>query len=150
MKKVLWLIVCLMTMVVSANAQNGWDKMVYDADELEGTESYTSYCYWDEDGMVVFNSNSSIYALSTNRGFFDYKGNSVSVIVGFYDLDGKLLKKETSLFYVSPGKRDCCFSSKEEGIFFKKYIEEERGYVRFIVPRYGKSNFDFKIPCMNN
>jgi len=39
---------------------------------------------------------------------------------------------------------------KERGTFFKKYIEKEKGYVRIIAPRFGRSDFDIKIPCMNN
>jgi hypothetical protein len=141
-------------MVLSVNAQNGWNNTVFDADELKGTESYTSYYYEDVNGMVVFFSNESYYKLVTNSGIFDYgKYDDVIVTVGFYDINNKLIKKEQSAFYVSSKNSGSCFLSpslKERGVFFKKYIEEEKGYVRIIAPRYGRSDFDIKIPCMNN
>ena len=156
MKKVLWLIVCLMTMVVSANAQNGWDKAVFDADELKGTESYTSYYYEDVNGMVVFFSNEPCYKLVTQNGIFDYGvlgDDDVIVTIGFYDIDNKLIKKEQSAFYVSSKDKGSCFLSpalKERGIFFKKYIKEEKGFIRIIAPRYNRTDLDMKIACMNN
>jgi len=156
MKKFIMALVCLMTMVLSVNAQNGWNKTVFNADELKGTESYTSYYYEDVNGMVVFFSNEPCYKLVTQSGIFDYGvlgDDDVIVTIGFYDINNKLIKKEQSAFYVSSKDKGSCFLSaalKERGAFFKKYIEEEKGYVRIIAPRYGRSDFDIKIPCMNN
>lgn len=95
MKKVLWLIVCLMTMVMSVNAQNdmyifsqeekvqpinmesisnGWAVKTYEADELIGTKSYTSLIYSTNVGSVVLWDNEvKKFRIISDDGLFDFK-----------------------------------------------------------------------------
>lgn len=93
MRKLLWLIVCLMTMVVSANAQDdmysfsqeekvqpinteaisdGWMATTHDADELIGNESYTSLIYSTDVGSIVlWDNETKKFRIITNNELFD-------------------------------------------------------------------------------
>ena len=97
MKKFIMALVCLMTMMVSANAQddmyhrkdtnkevkpintaladkNGWVSHVFEADELIGNEEYTSLMYSNECGsIIVWNNENKKFRIISNDGVFDSK-----------------------------------------------------------------------------
>ena len=108
MKKVLWLIVCLMTMVLSVNAQNGWEKTTFDGDELLGTETYVATSFEVNGvGMVVYYSNDNSIKLVTDKGIFDYKDDKVTVTIGYYNENGDLVKKRCESFYIGKSSSSC-------------------------------------------
>lgn len=189
MKKLMMAIVCLMTTVISVNAQNGWVTKEVPADELTGVEAYT-YIYFtaDEIGDVIIYSDGNI-KLITNDGIFDGKGVGpfARVLMGIYDENNTLLDKITLSFNVFDNPSICQWfeiseKRKQEDIdFYEKamaktddiakkqallksiestklgfaypvvnHIKRNKGYVRFVAPRYASTSFDIKVPCMNN
>jgi len=152
MKKIIMAFVCLMTMVMSASAQNGWDSKVYPKDELKGEEGYVSTFWSNASGMVVTFSDNGM-KLCTNSGIFDYYDDRVNVTIGYYDLEGNLKEKASVTFYISQNSSQCFIanaSKKKKGKKFRDFIHNEKGYVRIVAPRYARSDFDIKVPCMNN
>ena len=109
MKKLIMAIVRLMTMVLSANAQNGWITKEVPADELTGMEAYT-YTYFTIDGVgdVIIYSDGNI-KLITSDGIFDGKGSGpwARVLMGIYDENDNLLKKITLSFKVFDNPSIC-------------------------------------------
>lgn len=166
MKKMLWLIVCLMTMVVSANAQSGWTRTQLSGDELLNTEACTAFIYSDTNGSVVLWDNNDKYfrIISANGTFnskLDRNGRSLEykslfhAIIGYYDINNNLIDK-----------RFCCFEvvnshsqahsirygmKRYEGKYIMSYLRNKKGYVRIVTALSGtNTKFDIKVPCMNN
>ena len=172
MKKWIMALVCLMTMVISANAQNGWETSQNSADELLGKSSNTSFCYTDgENGQLMFYSDDDkhLYIVSPKPHFFD--ANDVVktlknpsgkqcfyAIVGFYDIDNNLIKKGKYCFVRS--EREFSYARSESGNSLNpknigkdaiKFLKKEKGYIRIVTPLYMEASpFDIKVPCMNN
>lgn len=155
-------LVCLMTTVISVNAQSDeakigeWFTNTTAGDELKGTSDDSETCFLTLDGFIMYLHNANTFALHTNAGFFDYDydDNAKSVIIGFYDKDKNLvekLKSKKSDFKVFGAHKDGVFIySKSLNKAICDYINNEKGYVRFIIDRYNKLDFDFEVPCMNN
>ena len=88
MKKVLWLIVCLITMVLSTNAQNYIDNLY---GEVTPKETH----YWDE--AITIGGSLEFGKLSTKRynekinfygfSFIVYNWNGLSVIICYWNID---------------------------------------------------------------
>ena len=164
MKKCIMAIVCLMTMVVSANAQvdnddvkiGEWFTNTTAGDELKGTSDDSKTCFIASEGFIMYLHNANTFALHTNVGFFDYDSydNAKSVIIGFYDKDKNLvekLKSKKSDFHIFGAHKDgVLIYSKNLNKAIWDYINNKKGYVRFIIDRYNKLDFDFEVPCMNN
>lgn len=156
MKKVLWLIVCLMTMVLSVNAQN-WQTETTQGDELKGTSAKTMNIYTDDSGTFVFtNEDSYAFMVVTNEGIFDYDIDKYAkrTIVGLYDANNVLIEKldlplQRTFITSSHGKVMGCVK-KNVGEKILSFIKSEKGYVRIIAGRYDRTDFDFKVPCLNN
>ena len=166
MKKVLWLIVCLMTMVVSVNAQSEWVTEIHAADELTGTDEYTSVSYIDgSNGIVTWSTESKKFRIICGEEMFDSKiqragwnpnyRSLFEAVVGLYSTDGKLIKKKYVTFEIganhhqgmSVGGR----TGKNEGKIVLDYLRNKKGYIRIVAPLSGtNTNFDMKVPCMNN
>jgi hypothetical protein len=174
MKKVLWLIVCLMTMVIGLTSCNSkandypkteeektdvicdsWHDLKIDADELTGTKEHTVYYYSTKDGEVVVPSdNKEAFIFSTFDGIFDTnyeRGEWVAeVIIGLYDINDKLIEKiENGVFFVLDnglcGTGDDKINNK-----INSFIKTKKGFVRVVASKYADENFDIKVPCMNN
>ena len=137
MKKVLWLIVCLMTMVVSASAQN-WKETKFDGDELLGTKSYTATSLSVSGvGMVVFYSDNAV-KLVTEKGIFDYHDKKVTVRIGYYDKNGELLKRRCETFYVGKTGSSCQYDHRfseltAERFEFDAIFEKNKEHKEFLL-----------------
>ena len=166
MKKVLWLIVCLMTMVLSVNAQNKkWVSMSHDADELTETEAYTSLIYTDAKGSVVLWDNDNEKFRIAANGVFDSKVDTngwsmkkrsmFKAIIGYYNVDDKLISKKKCYFEIGANHSQAhnikYQFNREEGKYIISYLRNEKGYVRIIAPLYNTNEtFDIKVPCIKN
>lgn len=158
MKKVLWLIVCLMTMVVSVNAQNGWETYKSGGDELKGSSPYVAHIYRCKEGEICLCDNSeSTFLVATYNGIFDYDVDNYvkGAIIGLYDINGNLIEKIKTptqrTFWVIEENGDvmsCIKKDVREKIV--SFLKNQKGFVRIIAERYSRSDFDIKIPCMNN
>jgi hypothetical protein len=144
MKKFLTILTAFIAILVSsitANAQ--WTEKQKPADELKGTSACVVYAYQSTDGLCVYWSDEDEFHIVATSGIFDYDNHFVRVIVGFYDGD-TLVEKRTESFYVPKGDSNtaCVF-----GQLGRKIINhlENNGKVRFIAPRYGRSDFDLTV-----
>lgn len=152
MKK--FFILCLMALVVcvNVNAQNVWEVDYHQADELKGTKGYYSNFYVDTNGnYFVCWSNDTDVKIGTRRGIFDYSGNYVSVMVGFYK-DTTLIEKETTYFYVPNGDSNTAYTSYKCPNLGNKIINHLKnvGNVRIIANKYSGADFDIVIPMNPN
>ena len=170
--------VCLMTMVVSVNAENdrnsaaeknGWIVTTHEADELIGNDEYNSIAYIGDDDskIVLWDKNDKDFRIICNEGnIFDYKVGSNGwsfntnmklfvATVGYYDSNNKLLKKKECGFQIE-GNASEARSIKygmggNEGKRIVAFLKNEKGYIRIIAPLYNtRRKFDIKVPCMNN
>ena len=161
MKKVLWLIVCLMTMVVSVNAQNGWETLKSGGDELKGSSPSVEHLYkCDEGEICFFDGSESIFMVVTYNGFFDYDVDNYvkGAIIGLYDINDNLIEKIKTptqrtfwVGWVGEENKDMMGCIKKDvGEKIVSFLKNQKGFVRIIAERYSRSDFDIKIPCMNN
>jgi hypothetical protein len=159
MKRLIMAIVCLMTMVFSANAQNGWEKTKFPGDELKGEKETCLNIYTNDEGSFVFSDEKDDgFMVTTQRGFFDYDIDNYAkgTIIGLYDQNGVLLEKmdlptQRTFFTTSSSNHKtmgCIKKAAAKKII--SFIKEQKGYVRIIAERYSRTDFDIKVPCMNN
>ena len=144
---------------LSALAQT-WEQYKKEADELKGTpaRSYHSINI-PEQGIVMLYDNLKGFAFGTYEGIFNYEKHDydlivVNGIVGMYDDAGKLIGKEEIMATVNDenpkqafARSDNQFLKNTSGI--KKvvsWIQNNKGSVRIVFPRYGESDFDVTIP----
>jgi len=149
MKKIfIFSIMCLFA--VFANAQ-GWTSDFHEADELKGQKAYTCYSFTNETGMFVFFSDpDDLFKIATFDGFFDYgRYHTTHVIIGLYDEDDKLIDKIDYWIYVQKDNSSIAFDNGKKPKKVINYLKQNKGYIRIIADRYGKSSFDFKVPCLD-
>ncbi len=164
MKKLIILLTMLTTTVFSF-AQAGWKTEVHHADELKGTEEYTSYLYIDDKGdcIVLWSNDETNFRIVSNSHIFNYKtggpGGSkwFSTTIGLYDEEGKLVDKTELDFYIEEGNSRIATSDavlrKEirEAQKIINYIRDRKGCIRIIAPLYGTiSEFDILVPCIQS
>jgi len=156
MKKLILLSLVLIT-TLSASSQN-WTQYKEDADELKGTQaSSRHYIEIPEKGAVALDDNFDIFGFLTYNGIFDYKPykydfNVAIGIFGMYDETGKLIEKKEIMLSVHDNPSSASADSritllKNSGIRqIASWIRNNKGSVRIIIPRYGKSDFDVTVP----
>ena len=156
MKKHILLSLVLIT-TLSASAQN-WTQYKEGADELKGTQAKSRhFIEIPEEGVVVIDDNFDIFGFVTYNGIFDYKPyeydfNVAIGIFGLYDETGKLVEKKEIMVSVHDDPSNASADSritllKNSGISqVASWIRNNKGSVRIIIPRYGKSDFDVTVP----
>ena len=145
-----------------------WEHFIKEADELLDIPSYEEWVFIDKQGnSFAINSNKKDYFCIINaRGvFYDgFWGEISDAIIGFYDVDNKLIEKTTLDLLPSieslrnkrgnqavPNTTGQYTYNKEKVEKLVQKIKHGKGFVRIYVPVYGKNeNFDIKIPCLNN
>lgn len=166
MKRFLMAMVCLMTMVLSVNAQSGWVSVAQEEDELMGQEAYTGFIYSNEVGSVVlWDNDDKTFRIISNDGVFDsFVGQNgwsmktrsmVAAVVGYYDTNDKLIEKKKCYFEIGVNHKEANSIRFEmhrvEGKYVISYLRNKKGYVRIIAPLYSThQKFDIKVPCMKN
>ena len=159
-KSILFVTMCLFCQI-QILAQK-WSIDEHEADELRGSESYTSYCYDDEnENSFVFWSNSDKnFRIITNSGVFDYKSSFagkihtrlMNVVVGIYDTQDKLIEKyETKIEVADDIKMASKPWATKKAKKILEYIKEQQGYIRILASIYGSNlPFEIKVPCLKN
>ena len=143
---------------------NGWDTTTFDADELLGNKAYTALSYSTSVGSIVlWNDNEKKFRIISNNVFdseygengYMVKGSFFHAIVGYYDINDKLIDKRTCSFIIGSNHHEgnsIRYGMKRyEGKHIISYLRNKKGYVRIIASLYNtNSKFDIKVPCMNN
>ena len=137
-----------------------WEQFKKEADELKGTpaRSYHSINI-PEKGIVMLYDDTKGFAIGTYEGIFNYEKHNYDLIVvngifGMYDETGKLVGKENIMATVNDenprqafARRDNQFLKNTSGIIKAvSWIQNNKGSLRIIFPRYGESDFDVTIP----
>lgn len=161
MKKILMLLI-LMSSVLTSYAQH-WEKIHKDADELKGTPAINLHLVNVSGvGSVTILDNKDYLVFKVNNGIFDYKLYNayytvVDGITGLYSENGELVEKfaiRVSVSEETPSYAQAYFNTalgyEGSGAIRKvtSWIRDSKGSVRFIIPRYGSTDFDIKVPTL--
>ena len=161
MKKVFFVLI-LAALSLSAYAQ-GWSRTEFAGDELKGVEAYTAYSF-DMPGVgsfVFFDNEEAQYRLVCSDGIFSMERSQsylgLQVTVGIYDDSDKLVDK-FKMWLDALNQTDYeILTTRNAGTMFNpvgqkgkvkkilKCINGGKGYVRFLAPRYNKTEFDLKV-----
>ena len=144
---------------LSALAQT-WEQYKTEADELKGTpaRSYHSINIPGK-GIVMLYDDVKGFAIGTYEGIFNYEKHKFDLIVvngifGMYDETGKLVGKEEIMATVNDENPNQAFA-RSDNQFLKNtsgimkavsWIQNNKGSLRIVFPRYGESDFDVTIP----
>lgn len=165
MKKISLFLFLLVSTISNAQV---WSKQEFNADPLKGvSQAYTSYVYTDYSvgSFIFWSSEPNQYRLHCSEGIFNRDCSSgtcgVFASIGLYDEHDNLIEMFTSWLRCESGKMDYLDTfrgsvmstpigqkRKCESIF--RHIQHGKGYVRFVCPRYGRSDFDLKVPCLQS
>lgn len=167
MKKIIFILI-MMCACLSINAQE-WKTIQIDGDELMGTQSCKAFVYQQNEdswSFIQFDYMTDDFILKAPNSVFDFTGKGASGgklvkgIVGFYDDNGKLIEKiDTYCFESLSSYYNQVHSNKysKMGGNNKKnakkiidYLHNNKGSVRFIIPLYNSTSFDFTVSCLNN
>ena len=159
MKKLFILSLVFFTSLSSVLAQS-WEQHKTEADELRGTPARNCHSiHIPERGMVILNDDLKGFAFGTYEGIFNYENYKYDLVVvngifGLYDETGKLVGKEEIMATVNDENPAQAFA-RSDNQFLKNtsgirkvvsWIQNNKGSVRIVFPRYGQSDFDVTIP----
>lgn len=163
MKKIVLLLFVVFTSL-SSSAQY-WYQYKTEADELKGTQANSYHAVKiPEKGIVTLDDNNDVFTFVTFEGMFNYESYQrvftiVEGLFGMYGENGELIGKETVMLGVSrespdfaiadysrnyPGKEKNAASIKRVAT----WVRGNKGSVRFVIPRYGRADFDITLPTM--
>lgn len=157
-----FLLLLLMSMTLTGNAQY-WEKIHKDADELKGTPAINLHLVNVPGvGSVTIHDNKDYLFFKVKKGIFDYKLYNVYYtvaegIAGLYSDNGELVEKlaiRVSVSEDSPSYAQAHFDTdlgyEGSGAIRKviSWIRDSKGSVRFIIPQYGGTDFDVKVPTL--
>lgn len=161
-KRIISVAFILCAFAFNLQAQN-WEHFVTEADELLDLASHESWIYSDEQGnsFVIWSDEEENFRIVSNNGNFDRTGKLADAIIGYYDMENKLIEKTKIGLLISEGQGNQAHPNMvpmARPVYNKKRVEKlmqtikhEQGFVRIIVPLYGTNElFDIKIPCLNN
>lgn len=141
----------IMMISLPAIAQERWDTIHHEADEMLKQKEYTSYVYEDEDGnqFIFWSNDKNNFRLINRNGLFDADNVlQFRAIVGYYDENGKFIKKEKKgLAIVKDDFHKADTFSFNDRIL--KFLKEQKGYIRILAPEYQSvSPWEIIVPCM--
>lgn len=162
MKK-LFLIALICNMGIFTCYAQEWVMTEHEADELKGTEEYTSYSYTVKDvGTFVTWKEQEQYGIMSENEIFNFErvkqDTGLNVIVGLYDKYDKL-KDKIQMWLDCDSDKPKFLHTRDHGYMnnpvgqkkkVKKIISHltsGEGYVRIVASLYGTNDFDLKIPC---
>lgn len=165
MKNIIKIAVAVLIMVsaLPMRAQE-WEIQSVDGDELRGTKADTFLVYDHKDGSVFVSQANEAVLVKTNNGIFDFSGmdGHVNAIIGLYDTNGALVEKLKFFAYGTLKNPESVVMKDYTMRMFNSnhpdnhqttrmidFIKNKKGSVRIILPRYGDSDLDMKIPCLN-
>jgi len=129
-----------------------WTKETHPADEMLNAPAWTEYTYEDSHVYLSFAENGYLIYIDMNPNYGCFYGAYPELQIGFYDSDGKYLRKKT--IDVTGGssklsnKKLCFITFEDEELI--TYLQKETGKIRFVAKGFNFVNIDFKIPCFNN
>ena len=159
--KRLFLLLSLMCVILTSSAQH-WEKHHEDADELKGTPAVDlHYADISNIGSIIIVDDKDILTFSLRKGIFDYKRYEeyyvVDGIAGMYGENGNLVEKVNIRINVSEDSPNFAqayintdFGYEGSGAIKKvlSWIRNNKGSVRFLIPKYGGTDFDVKLPTL--
>lgn len=153
--------------VLTSVAQGTWKKVQMEADELRGVEAGSAYVYevpnvgelvlWDWDKFQYRLVSYDPFALKHGYTRFTGSYTGVTVLVGIYDDQDKLIEKFDMFLDDEKNRGNRFIRTRDLGgmnnpVGQKKKVRKiftalrsGKGYVRFVAPRYNKSDFDIKV-----
>ena len=139
-----------------------WEIYRHKGDDLEGIAPYVSYGYGNQTGSVVLYDNfSTIKFVSGQYSFFKYETKyvgkkSLHYATGMFGVykDDNLLTKGIVVIDVQDDKSEfgylkevsCSDTFSVDLLLFHNYLCRPGYSVRFKIPRYGKTDFDVRVP----
>ena len=155
------LLLSLMCVVLTSSAQR-WEKHHEDGDELKGTSAVDlHFADIPNMGVIVILDNKDLLTIGLKKGIFDYKRYEeyfvVDGIVGMYGRNGELVEKANIRIEVSEDSPNFAqaysntdFGYEGSGAIKKvlSWIRNNKGSIRFIIPKYGGTDFDVKLPTL--
>lgn len=161
MKKIIMSLI--FTSVSLTGSAQYWEKIHKDADELKGTPAIDLHLVNVPGvGSVTIHDNKDYLFFKVNKGIFDYKLYNAYYtvaegIAGLYSDNGELVEKvaiRVSVSEDSPSYAQAYFNTdldyEGSGAIRKviSWIRDSKGSVRFIIPKYGSTDFDVKVPTL--
>lgn len=160
MKKV-FVLFALMFVSLTTSAQRLQYKT--EADALKGTSASSYHAVKiPGKGIVSIDDNIDSFSFQTFEGVFDYEKYKsyftvVKGIFGMYGEDGNLVDKAEVLlgvtekmpdFATADGTRNYPGYDNSGVKKVASWVRNNKGSVRFIIPRYGKIDFDVTLPTL--
>lgn len=163
-KRILSVVLLAFVFATSTNAQS-WKHFVTEADELTGEKGHESDTYTDETGnaFVIWSDEGENFRVISSSSIFDFVGEyrTVTAIIGYYDMNNKLIEKNEIQLIATEGQASQAepnmvpmirpLSNKKRVKMLLDFVRNKQGYVRILAPLYGTNGkFDIKIPCLKN
>lgn len=148
MKKFILAVIAVFA-AISVNAQ-GWETTYTQPDEMKGTPGYYTYCFNNNDAVFAYFSHTTdISGIVSRNGSFDTYSSSnkfASIAVGFYKDNSLSYKTVYQYCPVGGDYSDAVSFNAEETATILAWLSRGREYsVRFIIPRYNKTDLDFVV-----
>ena len=172
MKKIAFMLVAMLAVACTAQAQGTWKKTVTEADELKDEVASDVFVYnvdgmgqfvlwnWDEYQFRLISDNEQF---NIDSGYSSITGGyaGLQVLVGIYNNDGKMIEKFKLWLDKESNTRNQVLRTRNAGTMANpvgqkgkvkkifKTLLSGSGYVRIVAERYHATDFDMKIMPYN-
>lgn len=127
--------------------KNGWIIKEVKGNDLLDVPDDSVYQYINLKGIVTFYQSNGQMAVRTMKEIFDVDDKSELIIVGFYDENHKLIKKEK--LYLS-FQKDYQIGTIYDGSYIMNHILKNKGFVKMATSLYPSGLFEMELQCLNN
>lgn len=165
MKRIVLIGITAVLIAFNATAQvtGEWRVENRPADELKGTEAYSTTSFIsNEVSFTIFSNDSTKFVIGSPNGDFfttnTYKTDNVKVTIGLYDTNMHLVQKLEHLMFKRLDTKyefivgrvshpSMNWKWVDDHIALYKWITQEKGYIRILAKRYN-ANMDATIPTI--
>ena len=149
MKKIFLSLVIAMISVASFG--QSWETTIQKGDELKGTKGGVVEYYADLTNNCIFfyseNERHWVFVTVANVVYDTHyssllKTKTLHLYIGMYDENDNLVDK-LNADYMITSKGAIMIPSKK----IMKYIKNNKGYVRILIPIFRENDIEFKVPC---
>ena len=126
---------------------DAWISLQMAGDELTERDAQEVVAFNMSSGDYIINyaSRPNMLVITSKNGIFDFDRSSMKILIGYYNENDELIKKETPYFF-KLGSYSSGYTGGADGKNLMQYIRTQKGYVRIVIDRYRGANFDVKFP----
>lgn len=126
---------------------NGWVSKLVKGNDLLDLPDDSVFQYLNLNGIATYYKSNQMMGIRTTKKIFDVDDGQQLLIVGYYDENHRLLKKENLYMTFD---NDYTFGTLLDGFLLWDYISKKKGFVKVMTTLYPSGTFELEMQCLQN